>query len=74
MNPPGQHQEFGTATVKMDRETLEALHEACRDALAPIHIDSVKTMSVTLVAAVSVRWAIPTRRALPTAYPSLWST
>ncbi|KAH7396483.1 hypothetical protein DE146DRAFT_678272 [Phaeosphaeria sp. MPI-PUGE-AT-0046c] len=49
LNPPGRRQEFATTTSKNDRGTLEATHEAYRDAIKEIRQHNVQTMSWTLV-------------------------
>jgi hypothetical protein len=49
LNPPGRRQEFATTTIKNERATLEAAHQAYGEAIAGIRKYNVKEMSWTLV-------------------------
>jgi hypothetical protein len=49
LNPPGRRQEFATTTVKNDRGTLTAVHNAYHDAIATIRKHNIREMSWTLV-------------------------
>jgi hypothetical protein len=49
LNPPGRRQEFATTTIKNEGATLEAAHNAYRDAIAVIRKRNIKGMSWTLV-------------------------
>jgi hypothetical protein len=49
LNPPGRRQEFATTTIKNDRGTIDAAHQAYRDAVAKIRKHNIKEMSWTLV-------------------------
>jgi FAD/FMN-containing dehydrogenase len=49
LNPPGRRQKFATTTIKNDRATLAAAHEAYRDAIGEIRKHNIKNMSWTLV-------------------------
>ncbi|KAH7083490.1 hypothetical protein BKA63DRAFT_153972 [Paraphoma chrysanthemicola] len=49
LNPPGRRQKFATTTIKNDQATLEAAHQAYRDAITSIREQNIKNMSWTLV-------------------------
>ena len=49
LNPPGRRQEFATATIRNDAETLEATHIAYTDAVAAMKKSGVKDVVFTLV-------------------------
>jgi hypothetical protein len=49
LNPPGRRQEFATTTIKNDKATLQAAHQAYRDAITKIKHHNIKEMSWTLV-------------------------
>ncbi|KAH3949818.1 hypothetical protein HBH70_047190 [Parastagonospora nodorum] len=49
LNPPGRRQEFATTTIKNDRGTIDAAHQAYRDAVAKIREHNIREMSWTLV-------------------------
>lgn len=49
LNPPGRRQEFATTTIKNDRATLDAAHQAYREAMVRIRQENIKEMSWTLV-------------------------
>ncbi|KAF2830916.1 FAD-binding domain-containing protein [Ophiobolus disseminans] len=49
LNPSGRRQEFATTTILNDRATLEAAHDAYRDAIGEIRKCRIKNMSWTLV-------------------------
>lgn len=49
LNPPGRRQEFATTTIKNDRDTMAAAHQAYRDAVAKIRKHNIREMSWTLV-------------------------
>ncbi|KAJ4286983.1 hypothetical protein N0V90_012864 [Kalmusia sp. IMI 367209] len=49
LNPPGRRQTFATTTIKNDPATIQATHDAYKNAIAPIKLARIEGMSWTLV-------------------------
>lgn len=49
LNPPGRRQKLATTTIKNDPATLQAAHDAYREAIAKIRQHNIKGMTWTLV-------------------------